>query len=112
MQGENAKEARTWIEAWRKGPNPPAASTSAPSPAESSNASSSQSKSPKSEAAGKVRLRLTNESGLQVYKCSLSKELSSVGNQPQESLSLCESHFTLHLPHDALTCQLLAGFIG
>ena len=71
MQGENAKEARTWIEAWRKGPKPPAASTSAPSPAESSSASSSQSKSPKSEAAGKVRLHFTIESGLKVCECSL-----------------------------------------
>ena len=72
MQGENAKEARTWIEAWRKGPKPPAASTSAPSPAESSSASSNQSKSPKSEAAGKVCLRFIIDLGLQVCKCSLS----------------------------------------
>ena len=71
MQGENAKEARTWIEAWRKGPKPPAASTSAPSKAESSSASSSQSKSPSPEAAGKVRLRFVMKSGLQVCKCSL-----------------------------------------
>ena len=71
MQGENAKEARTWIEAWRQGPKPPAASTSVPSPAESSSASSSQSKSPKSEAAGKVRLHSMIESGLKVCECSL-----------------------------------------
>ena len=98
MQGENVKEARTWIEAWRKGPKPPAASTSAPSPAESSSASSSQSKSPKSEPAGEVCLHSIIVSGLQVCKCSLRCNPEIVSNQPEESLSLWDSPYSASCP--------------
>ena len=97
MQGKNAEEARTWIEAWRKGPKPPAASTSAPSSADSSSASSSQSKSPSSEA-GKVRLRLIIGSGLQdIKECNRSRDLNFVSTQSEGRLCMGKSCGSLHV---------------